>query len=469
MIVDRKELSPLHEEITVTVEKADYEKEFKDQLKKYRNEASLKGFRKGKTPISVIRRMFGKSLLSDLVQKKIEEAVNGYIQENKLKTLGQPIPSEDQKTQELDTTDLADFTYKFELGVSPEFEVQGLSKENSFPKYKLQVPDEKIVGEIDNLRKRMGEWEEIEDGKIEENDLIDFEAVELENGEIKSKGWETYFSVSMDRLIDEDLKTELLGKSQKYVVRLDLTNLEKNTDQKFINKYYLNLDEDEEKDIGNLFEAKVAKVRRMKLAEMNEEFFKQAFGDENVDSEEKAKEKIIDSYQDVYGKQADVLLFKKLQEFLLEKNNVDLPEAFLKKWLLESNPEIQEHQLESEFDAFKDNLRWNLIRNRLIEKYEINVEVEEIKAAFIKQIAGYLGGNVDPEMPFVQETVNKMMQNQEQVEKVYQDILFDRLYENMETEISIDFESIDLNEFDKVLEEEQKKGSVRELVNSEEE
>ena len=201
MNIEKKEIAPYHEEITVTIEKSDYEQDFKDQLRKYRREAALKGFRKGKTPMGVIKRMFGKSLLSDLVQKKIEESVNEYITNNERKTLGQPIPAEDQKIQELDINEFNDYSYKFELGYSPNFELAGLSKDHSFSKYKVEVPQEKIDEEIERLQTRMGEWEEIDEGGIEENDLVDFEAQEMEEGEFKPKGWETYFSVSMDRIM----------------------------------------------------------------------------------------------------------------------------------------------------------------------------------------------------------------------------------------------------------------------------
>ena len=153
----------------------------------------------------------------------------------------------------------------------------------------------------------------------------------------------------------------------------------------------------------------------------------------------------------------------------MEKNNPELPEGFLKKWLLATNPELTEDQITTEFGPFKDNLKWNLIRNNLIEKYEINIEVDEIRSAFQKQITSYFGANVDPEMPFVKETVDKMMQNREQVEKVYQDIMFDRLYESMEAEISVDPNPIDLEAFEKILEEQQQQNTVKELVNTEEE
>ena len=469
MNVDRKEISPLNEEITLTISTEDYESEFKDELRQYRQKASLKGFRKGKTPLSVVKRMFGKSLLAEIIQKKLEEGINSFITDNNLKTLGQPIPCEGQEDQEFNTNELEDFVYKFEIGLSPSFEVAGLSRENSFPKFAIKVPDHKVEEELDRLRKRMGQFEDVEDATIEESDLVDFEAKELDGEAVKEKGWETYFSIGMDRLVDNNLKEELLGKKKNHVTRVDLTNLEANTDQKFINKYYLNLDENEEKDIGNSFEAKVAKIRRMKPAEMNEDFYKQAFGKPEIDNEEKAREEIVNSYQDAYGKQADILLFRDVQDHLLEVNELQLPEAFLKKWLVFSNPEIEDSQLDNEFGAFKNNLKWNLIRNKLIEKYGIEIDAQEIKDSFTKQISQYFGGSVDPELPYIKETVDKMMENREQVEKVYQDLMFDRIYEAMEADISIDPKPIELEDFEKLLEEKQNENKVSALVDSEEE
>jgi trigger factor len=136
---------------------------------------------------------------------------------------------------------------------------------------------------------------------------------------------------------------------------------------------------------------------------------------------------------------------------------------------LVSNPEVSPDQVDSEFGPFTENLKWNLIRNKLISKYNIDIGVEQIKDVFKAQITSYFGANVDQNAPFVTETIDRMMQNKEQVEKVYQDLLFDQLYESMEAEITIDPKPIELEAFEKLLADEQNKNKVAELVGSEEE
>ena len=248
----------------------------------------------------------------------------------------------------------------------------------------------------------------------------------------------------------------------KDVFQFDIYQLEKDKDEKYVRKYLLNLDEDEEKEIGHFFEGTIVKIKRQELAPLDQEFFDKAFAGQDIHNEEEAKAFIEKSISDMYGKQAEALLFRDIQERLLEKNTPEMPDAFLKRWLLVTNENLTQEQIDAEFDGFRKNLIWTIIRNRLIKGYDLNVEADEIRAAFRQQISGYFSG-YDPGEEFMDRMVNQMMSERKQVEKVYDDILYDKLFEKIAAEISIAEKPIEKEAFIKIMEEARQAAKTNQL------
>ena len=132
--VVREEIDNLNATVTITLEKSDYQPKFKSELNKYRQKAHMKGFRRGKTPLSVVKKMYGKAVLAEVINEQLQKELFEHLNEDKLDILGQPLPSEDQEQIEFDLKDMSDYVFKFDLGIAPEFEVEGLDKKNSFQK-----------------------------------------------------------------------------------------------------------------------------------------------------------------------------------------------------------------------------------------------------------------------------------------------------------------------------------------------
>ena len=451
---------PLTEVILLEMETADYAPDFESELRKYRQKASFKGFRKGKTPMGFVKKMVGKSLMAEVVQKKLESSLYEYLENEKLDLLGQPIPADKEQDNNFDVNAPKKLTFEFEIGLAPVFEINGVRNEDDYSKYRVTIPAEEVNSELNRIRKQLGEYAEVEDG-IQDDDILEIEAKELDGESIKEKGWDTAFSTFVSDLND-DRKAKVKTLKLKDVFQFDIYQLEKDKDEKYVRKYLLNLDEDEEKEIGHFFEGTIVKIKRQELAPLDQEFFDKAFAGQDIHNEEEAKAFIEKSISDMYGKQAEALLFRDIQERLLEKNTPEMPDAFLKRWLLVTNENLTQEQIDAEFDGFRKNLIWTIIRNRLIKGYDLNVEADEIRAAFRQQISGYFSG-YDPGEEFMDRMVNQMMSERKQVEKVYDDILYDKLFEKIAAEISIAEKPIEKEAFIKIMEEARQAAKTNQL------
>ena len=451
---------PLTEVIQIEMETTDYLSEFESELRKYRQKAAFKGFRKGKTPMGFVKKMVGKSLMAEIVHKKLEASLYEYLETEKLDLLGQPIPTENEKENHLDVNSPQKLEYEFEIGLAPTFEIQGIKGQDAYSKYRVSIPASEVDAELNRVRKQLGQYAEVQEG-IEDDDILEIEAKELDGETLKEKGWETAFSTFVSDL-NEDRREKVKTLKLNDTFRFDVYQLEKNKDKKYVRKYLLNLDEDEEKTIGNFFEGKIIKIKRQELAELDKDFFDKAFPGQEIISEEEAKAFIEKSISGMYDRQAEALLFRDIQDRLLENNNPEMPDAFLRRWLLVTNENLTQQQIDDEFEGFRKNLIWTIIRNRLIKGFDLKVEAEEVRNQFRQQIRGYFSG-YDPGEEFMDRMVNQMMSERKQVEKVYDDLLYDKLFEKLAEEITVTEQPIEKDEFLKIMEEARQAANANQL------
>jgi trigger factor len=195
MQIVRKDADALNITLELTLEPSDYTQKFESELKKYKNTAQMKGFRKGMTPMSVIKKMYGKSILSDVVNETLQNKLFGYIDEQKLNYLGQPLPNRDENfVFNLDVNNLQEYKFSFDLGLAPEFEVKGVSSADKYTYYDVNIGDKLIEDELDAMRRRYGKRVETSE-VIQKMDMVKKESVELEGDEEKENGWKTDISV----------------------------------------------------------------------------------------------------------------------------------------------------------------------------------------------------------------------------------------------------------------------------------
>lgn len=455
--VVRSDVDSLNTVLAVTVEKSDYEPKFLSELKKYKNQAQIKGFRKGKTPISVLKKMFGKGVLSEIVNDQFQETLFNYIKDEKLNVLGQPLLTDEQEPLEFDLKELEDYELKFELGLAPDFEIAGLGKTESITRYKIEIEDDVIEKDLSNARSRLGTYEHPEDG-IEEGDSLKLEIKELdESGAIKEDGLVSDF-VLLVTDVREEFKADMLARKQGDTFRVNLMTIEKHERDEekqleFIRTYYLRLPQGDETVFNPEFEATIQEVSRLKEAELDETFFKGMFGeDTEVADEEGAKEMIRKDYDEIYAKQIDSLVYKSILDRVLELNEIPLPDAFLKKWLVTNNGEKIKERFDTEYDKFAQQTRRSILYTRLKDQFEIEASEEDIRAKATENarqmVFQYLGGNES----FLPQLVERSLQNQEQVEGFYEQVVTDKMIVKLKEEIVEMEEVISLDDFQKMME-----------------
>lgn len=441
--------SPLEKTLTITIEKEDYRPRVNAELSKKSKNVQMKGFRKGKVPSRMIKKMYGQSLLVEAVNQLLDEEVRKVLEETDFKMIGRPLPSEDQKSFDFNPETEEAFEFSFDIGVYPDVELKGIGEETSIEMHDVQVPDDTVTEELDLMRRKQGKQVEVEDG-IEEKDILTLEGKELEDGELKEKGWETSFTIMVDLIADEDLRKELLSQKKGYTFQHSIYELEKERDEKYVKKYFLNMDEEEEHDVNPEFHFEVLKVERLHPADMDEEFYEKAFGEGEVSNEEEAREKIRENIKSFYDQQAEAILYRDMQEMIMEMNTIELPDDFLKRFLVSENEEMTMERVEAEYDDISKNFQWTIIRNELIEKYQVKVEQQEIRDVLQQQVSQYLGGYAADEN-FMNSMVDRLMQDQKQVDSAFENKLADKLFDELKEEFEIKKEPIDLEEFKELI------------------
>lgn len=454
----REDIGNLHAILTATLSPADYEPKVNSELNNYRKKAQMKGFRKGKTPMGMIRKLYGKSVLSDVVNEMLQNEVFQYLKDEDMDILGQPIPAQDQEQLDLEMGNKSDLVFRFEVGLAPKFDLQGLDKDNKFEQFSVEVPEEMVTKDLETARTRAGERQQV-DSEVKEGDMAKFNIEELEGDTVKKDGWASTFSVVAEERLVEEFYENLLGKKVGDKFRLDITKVEKDRDEAFIRKYFLNVeDADADVEIGNDFEATITEVSRVMPAELNQEFYDKAFGEGKVSNEEEARNLVEQEIVKFYDRQAESLLFRDFQDDLLEKNTMELPETFLKRWLKTAN-QMDDAAVEKEFDNFAKNLQWSMIRSKMVEKFGIEITEEEVLEGFKERIRGYFGGHGDELI--VLNTANRLMENKEQVDQLYQELMADKLFAELRNVVTVDAKKISMEEFEKVVQKAQDELNAR--------
>ena len=374
MNISKENIDDLNAVLKIKIEKTDYEDKVETVLKDYRKKATIKGFRPGMVPIGLIKKMYGKAVHLDEINKIVTENIQKYITDEKLEILGDPLPKVDEQDK-IDFDTQQDFTFSFELGLTPVFELK-LSKKNKVNQYDIIV-DEKMRNQyLENYTRRYGELKKAE--QIEEKDVVKgrIEAID-ENGNVIPEGpsvEET--SLGIDIIKDEKIKKEFIGKNIHDTIDFDLKKAFPN-DTEIAG--ILHKKKEEVADLGANYRFTVNEISRFYPAELGKELFDKIFGEGVINSEEEFMKKIEEEIVANLKRESDFKLMMDIKNMTMEKTDFQLPEEFLKKWLLRVNEKSTAEQIEKEFDSFSKDLKWQLIRNKVARDNEVKISEEELQ------------------------------------------------------------------------------------------
>lgn len=362
--------------IEITIEPTDYLPEFKQQLKDLRSKGNFKGFRKGKAPDSFITKMYGKSIISEVVSKAVDKAFAEIIKSEDIKYVAQPLPAKDQMLDP-DHKDLTkEYNYALDLGLIAPIEVKGIDSTIEFNKYEVTTDDKELEEHLDNISKTFGTMEST-DTVIEGDDVLKVSATELDGKKAKKDGWMSSFDIVMKSVGSDELKEELLKKKKGDVfvsAIKDVTNRPEDT----IRKQLLKVEDDDEREIGDMFEFVIEDVERLKPAELTDELIKEKLSTWNLSTIEELKEDFKKNRVLSYQKDAQSMMFRDIMDSIMDHTEVNLSETFLKRWLAESE-NVTEDKIEETAKSFISEVKWVKIKEQLMQKYNVELTQQDIE------------------------------------------------------------------------------------------
>jgi len=449
MNITEERVSDLNTLLKVKVQKEDYLPKYEKILKNYSKTMNIPGFRKGKVPVGMVKKKYGKSILAEEIQKILDESIHNYIKEKELKILGQPLPVKDGENGDWEQPE--DFDFTFELGLAPEFNVS-LSEKYELDVNKVKVDEKMIAEELDRLTRRYGKVADTE--KSSETDLLIGDFIELrEDGLEKEEGIRNRSTIGMEYVEDKKIKKKLLGLKKGDRVELDPETLAKDHDDL---GRMLGITHDEVHHLGHrLFAFEISEVKSLTPAEMNEEFLSKVLPADGEKSEKALKDYIRKELEGHFAKDSEVLFKRDANRYFSKKLNLTLPDTFLKKWMERSNEgKLKAEEIEASYGEYANSIKWQLIKNKLITEEGIKVEfddaIEHVKSLLLKNYANY--GMPAPEETELKETAVRIMQNREEVEKIFDNLYEERVMEALRKKVKIKEKELSFEKFKELAE-----------------
>ena len=441
MNITRENIDALNANVRINIVKADYEEKVENKLKEYKRSANIKGFRPGHVPSQMIKKLYGTSVLIDEINKIVSESLSDFIKNEKIDILGDPMPKNDEHS--FDPAKSDEFNFTFELGLAPEFEL-ALSKKQKLTRYQIE-PDAKMIADyVDNYTRRHGQFIVAE--KSEEKDLLKG-TIASEDGTITNED----ATLSVDIVKDENIKKEFIGKKAGDTVTFDIRKA-------FPNDYeiagLLHKQKDEVKDFSGMYMITVREVSRFVPADNDKALWDKVYGENAVNSPEEFEAKVVDEIKEYFGRETDYKLRTDARDTVLKKTPFDLPDEFLKRWLLKANEKTTSEEIEKEYDHFRDDLRWQLIKNKIARENDVKITDEEILAeakAFTKaQFTQYgLYYATDEQVTsFAQD----MLKKEDDSHRIAEKVLDTRVLNIIIEALKVDDKTISIEEFNKLFE-----------------
>lgn len=453
--VTRENIGLLNDKITVTVNKDDYFPPFEKALKQYAKSANIPGFRKGMVPAGMIKKMHGPAVYTEEVLKSIEKSLVDYLQQEKLDIFAQPLPSGENDARNLDMNNPTEYSFNFEVGLKPAFELADLSKAN-LTRYSIEIADKMIDDEVERLRLRHGKMTDPETITTDENVLnVKFEASDAD-GNVIDGGISKDNSLLL-KYFSADFKQNLLGKKKDDTVILQLKSAFDDKEREWLISD-LGLDKNDATAPDKHFKLTITKVGLVEKRELNEEFFKEVYPNkEHITTETDFRNEIKNDISKGFEAQTRNHLHHQIYHALIDNTTIEFPESFLKKWLENGGEQAKKpEQIEEEFPAFKDQLKWTLISDKIVIDNNIEVTPDEIRDSVANEVLNYFGASgMQGDMSWISTYVDSLLKDKQQVENAYRKILSQKVFETTESKITPVEKTVALEEFRKMQEEHQ--------------
>lgn len=448
MNIVKENVDTLNAVLKVTVDQGDYQERVTKALGDFRRKAKIDGFRPGMVPAGMINKLYRKPVMAEEINKIVSDALTTYIYDEKIKLLGEPMPSEKHQKSidwDADTT----FEFAFDLGLSPEIDLK-LTARDKVPYYELKIDEELRNNYLSSYRRRYGKMmpgevageEDVMRGKVEQ---LGEDGAPMENGISVDDAF-----VSLRTITDEEQKAKFVGAKVGDIIDFDIRKTFSNdTDLSAM----LKIKKEEVAKLTPSFRFIPNEVRSFVDADIDQELFDKVYGEGTVTSEEEFNARVDSDIRVNLTKESDFKFLIDIKEKLIDKAKIELPTEFLKRWLLAVNEgKFTMEQIDKDFDHFANDLKWQLIRDHIAIEHEIKIEeadvLEKAKEFAIDQFKNYGFMNVpDSE---VENFAQRILSNKEEDRRIREKLLEDKVVEVLKSTIKLDTKEVTTKEFDQL-------------------
>ena len=437
--------------LTVKLEKADYQEKVDKSLKTFRQKAQIPGFRKGMVPMSLVKKMYGKSVIAEEVNKLLSEKVYDYIKSNNVNMLGEPLPNE-EKQQVIDFDTMEEFEFVFDIALAPEFKAE-VSNTDKVDYYTIEVTDEMVENQVKAYTQRNGKYDQV--SAYEDNDMLKGLIAELdENGNTKEGGIQVEGAVLMPSYMKNDEQKAIFANAKvNDVLVFNLNAAYDGHDAEIAS--LLKIEKEAAAEMKSNFSFQVEEITRFVPGDLNQELFDQVFGKDAVKTEEEFRAKVKEGIAAQFVADSDYKFLIDARKMLMEKvGKLEFPDALLKRIMLLNNKEKGEEFVAENYEKSVEELTWHLIKEQLVKDNEIKVEQEDVinmaKDATKAQFAQY-GMMTVPE-DILENYAQEMLKKKENVDGLVGRVVEAKLATALKAKVTLNNKTVSMEEFNKMFE-----------------
>ena len=434
MNITKNQKDALNYQLTIDIAAEDYQEGLRKRLNEYKRKADIKGFRRGMAPLSLIQRLYGDEALYQTVNGLVSDQLNQFITEEKIRVVGEPMPSEDQP--QLNWKAGEDFTFKFDIAQTPELTFS-VGKDDKIPYYDINITAAEKKAQREQLLQQYGSLQEGQ--KAGANDYV---VADIANEQHKAEG--VYVAIAS---VAEEARGAFIGCKAGDKFTLDVNAAFTNeTDRAAM----LKLDKAALAGIDPMFEFTVVNVKTFVAAEENQETYDKIFGEGVVTTPEQFEEKIVERIKAGHEQEANYRFGADVRKYFVEKAKMELPEDFLKRWLVYANDgKYTAEQVEQEFPSFLEDFKWQLVRGYLMQKFDLKVTREDIQAAAESYVAYQYAmyGMAGVPRNLIQSSAENMMQDENQYRRLEEQCEDNKTIARVREEVTLQTKKISQEKF----------------------
>ena len=442
MKIEQSEIKDLKAVITLTIEPADYQEKVDKELRQYRQKANIPGFRPGMVPLGLVKKMYGKAVLAEVLNNTVGESLGKYLEDQKLNILGDPLPNE-ELTPQMDLDNQDTFTFAFDIALAPEFNA-ALDGKNKLTHYTINVTEEMVDNQIKSYAERFGEY--VDADEVQEGDVIKGLMTEQkENGIVKENA-----ILNPQYMQDKKIAAKFKGAKKGDIITF---NPMKAFQSEVEVASLLDIKKEEAKELATDFTFEIQGVTRHQAAQINGELFAKVYGENNVKDEADFRAKVRAEIEENMAEDSKYKFGLDAKAAILKKvGDIAFPEDFLRRWVMATNKEMKQEDLDRDFPKMIEELKWHLAKDQLMKKYDVKVEKEDVEA-YAKEVAKMQFmqyGLMHVDEQYLNNFAQEMLKKDDQLRGIVERVAENKIYEALKGVVKIDEKTVSHEEFGKL-------------------